>query len=376
MEASMSDTGSTAAHKAWSLPAFGQPLRYEARPTPVPHPRGALVRIESAMVHSYMAKVLDGSLGYATPPFPFVPGTNAIGRIAAVGREVFHVTPGDRVFLSPHLIADEPVAEPSQILIGLTAIGAAPSDGAANGSRRLQELWRDGVFSEIAHWPGSCVTPLGGLDAFGADRLIALAKLVVPFGGLLRSGLAGQVALVNGASGYYGSAGVMVALAMGARRVVAIGRDRSALERLAGTLGPRVVPAALGGDMAADMAAIQAAAQGKADVALDLLGQATSTASTLATLRSLKRGGRLVLMGSAKVPLELGFGEMLGNDWEVVGCFMYPRTAPARLAALVAGGQLDLSPVRVRTFPLDRLPEAIAAAAGMRDLDLTAVAPA
>lgn len=67
---------------------------------------------------------------------------------------------------------------------------------------------------------------------------------------------------------------------------------------------------------------------------------------------------------------------MLSNDWEVVGCFMYPKMAPARLAALVAGGQLHLSPVRVRTFPLDRLPEAIEAAAEMRDLDLTAVAPA
>lgn len=188
--------------------------------------------------------------------------------------------------------------------------------------------------------------------------------------------MAGRVALVNGASGYYGSAGVMVALAMGARKVVAIGRDRGALERLAGTLGPRVAPALVGGDMAADMATILAAAQGKADVALDLLGQASSTASTLATLRSLKRGGRLVLIGSAKVPLELSFGDMLSNDWEVVGCFMYPKMAPARLAALVAGGQLHLSPVRVRTFPLDRLPEAIEAAAEMRDLDLTAVAPA
>lgn len=132
------------------------------------------------MVLSYLAKVLDGSLGYATPPFPFIPGTNAIGRVASVGSEVFHVIPGDRVFLSPHLIADEPVAEPSRILIGLTAMGTARFDGAADGPRRLQQIWRDGVFAEIAHWPGSCVTPLSGLDAMGSDRLIALAKLVVP----------------------------------------------------------------------------------------------------------------------------------------------------------------------------------------------------
>ena len=30
-------------------------------------------------------------------------------------------------------------------------------------------------------------------------------------------------------------------------------------------------------------------------------------------------------MGSAEVPLELSFREMLANDWEVVGQFMYNR---------------------------------------------------
>lgn len=362
--------------KAWSLAAIGEPLRYEARPVPAPHARGVLVRIESAMVLSYMAKVLDGSIGYATPPLPFVPGTNAIGRVETIGSEVFHVAPGDLVFLSPHLIADEPTAEPAQILIGLTATGTARFAGVAEGSRRLQHIWRDGVFGELAHWPASCVTPLRGLDRLPSGRLIALAKLVVPYGGLLRGGVEpGHIVIVNGATGYFGSAGVMTALAMGAARVVAMGRDPAALRRLAEALGPRVVAAAVTGEMAADGAAVESAAGGKADVALDLLGQASSTVTTLAALHSLRRGGRLVLMGSASRPLELAFGDMLGNDWEVVGNFMYPKPAPARLAGLVEAGLLDLAPVRVRSFPLSRLPEAIAAATAMRDLDLTAVEP-
>jgi alcohol dehydrogenase len=353
-------------YRAWTLVAPGTPLRLETRQAPKPHPRGVVVRIESAMLLSYMAKVIDGSLSYALPPLPFVPGTNAIGRVEAVGAEVLHVAAGDRVFLSPHLVADEPADEPGQILIGLTAMGS--------GSAPLQEVWRDGVCAELAHWPAACVTPLKGLD----DRtdLIALAKLVVPYGGLLRAGIEpGQTVLVNGATGYYGSAGIMVALAMGASRVVAIGREAAALARLAGTLGPRVATAALTGEAAADLARIQDAAGGKADSALDLLGQAGSTASTGATLRSLRRGGRLVLMGSAGAPLEIGFGEMLANDWEVVGNFMYPAAAPGKLAALVRAGLLDLSPIRIRRFPLSELPAAIEAAAGMRDLDLTAVEP-
>lgn len=344
---------------------------------PALHPSGVLVRIESAMVLSYMAKVIDGSLGYALPPLPFVPGTNAIGVVQAVGSEVSHVAPGERVFLSPRFVASEPEESPSQILIGLTAMGTSRFDGVALGSRRLQEVWRHGVFGELAHWPASCVIPLRHVDRVPRERLIALAKLVVPYGGLLRAGVQpGQVIVINGASGYFGSAGVMTALAMGVARVIAAGRNGASLVSLARVLGPRVVPAVLTGtDMNADIAALQAAAGGPVDVGLDLLGHAASTATTLATLRSLRRGGRLVIMGSASAPLELTFGEMLSNDWEVVGNFMYSKTAPASLTALVASGLLDLTPVRLKRFPLSRLPDAITAATAMRDLDLTTVEP-
>lgn len=372
----MSDKRSGKNYRAWSLGAAGEGLKLIERPLDPPRPDGVQVRIEGAMVLSYMGKVLNGTLGYALPPLPFVPGTNAIGRVEAVGSEVFHVKPGDRVFLSPHLIADEPTAAPAQILIGLTATGTARFDGVAAGSLKLQQLWRDGAYGEVAHWPASCVTALGGLEKVPVEQAMALAKLVVPYGGLLRGRMeAGQVAIVNGASGYFGSAGVMAALAMGAGRVVAAGRDKDALSRLASALGSRVVPAQVGRGMEADLAALEEAAGGRADLALDLLGQAASTQTTLAVLRSLRRGGRLVLMGSATVPLEIAFGEMLSNDWEVIGNFMYPRQAPAQLAALVRSGLLDLSPVRARVFPFTRLPEAIAAAARMRDLDLTMVVP-
>jgi threonine dehydrogenase-like Zn-dependent dehydrogenase len=62
---------------------------------------------------------------------------------------------------------------------------------------------------------------------------------------------------------------------------------------------------------------------------------------------------------------------MLANDWQVLGCFMYPPDVPARLVALAASGQLDLSTLNVRRFPLDDLEKALDAAAGMRGLDLT-----
>jgi alcohol dehydrogenase len=359
-----------ATHKAWRLHAHND-LRFDDVITPKPAPDGVLVRIEAGMVLSYMGRVLSGAVPYSLPPMPFVPGTNAIGRVIAVGEHVTHVGQGDRVFLSPHLRGDVPDPEPPQILIGLTA--TVITDAAL----ALQARWRDGVFAEIAHWPAACVTPLTGLDDRPATELIGLAKLIVPFGGLQRAGLrGGQTIIVNGASGYFGSGAVMLAVAMGAGRVVAVGRKRDALERLNDVFGPRVIPAVVSGDDAAkDLAIIRHAAGGGADVALDLLGAAKSTSTTLSSLRALKRGGRLVLMGSAEVPLELSFREMLANDWEVVGQFMYARTAPGQLASIAAEGLLDLGKIVVTTFPLADFQRAVEAAALMQGLDLTAVIP-
>ena len=356
-------------HKAWRLHAHDD-LRFDTIETPRPAPDGVIVRIEAGMVLSYTGKVLSGSVPYTLPPMPFVPGTNAIARIIATGDNVTHVRSGDRVFLSPHLRGDVPAPVPPQILIGLTAMATTPEALA------LQARWRDGVFAEIAHWPATCVTPLSGLDDKPSTELIGLAKLIVPFGGLQRSGLrGGHTIIINGATGYFGSGAVMLAVAMGAARVVAVGRKQAALESLRETFGPRVIPAIVSGDAAMDLSIIRHAAGGGADVALDLLGAAKSTATTLASLRALKRGGRLVLMGSAEVPLELSFREMLANDWEVVGQFMYDRTAPAQLAALAADGLLDLGKIAVTTFELADFRQAVEAAALMQGLDLTAVVP-
>lgn len=287
-----------------------------------------------------------------------------------------HLKPGDRVFLSPHFVADERTADPAQILIGHTATGSSRFAGVAPASRRLQELWPDGVFAEKAHLPAAVATPLPEVNDALAAQLAALAKAVVPYGGLQRGRVEpGHIVIVNGATGYYGSAGVLVALAMGAARVVAAGRNAKALAALAERLGPRVVPAVVGGEVDADTRTLAGAAGRPADVALDLLGQAQSTATTLAVLRALGRGGRLVLMGSAAVPLPVTFGDMLSNDWEIIGNFMYRKDAPRQLAALAAAGLLDLAPIPITRFPLAEVPEAIRHAATMRGLDMTVVEP-
>jgi alcohol dehydrogenase len=73
--------------------------------------------------------------------------------------------------------------------------------------------------------PATAVSPADG--SISVDALGTLGKLVVPFGGLLRGRLTpGEVLVVIGATGSFGSAAVLLGCALGAERVVAAGRTR------------------------------------------------------------------------------------------------------------------------------------------------------
>lgn len=352
--------------KAWMLDQPGQPLALREVAQPLPRRGAVLVRMEAVPLLSYTRSYLEGKLPYAYPPGPFSPGTNGVGRVEAVGEGVVAFRVGQRVAVNPYWVADETVREPAQALLGLTAISA--------DSGALLAEFPHGTWRELAEFPAATLIPLDGLDSTPSARLAVLAKLAVPFGGLRRGRLAaGETVVVNGASGYFGSAAVLAALAMGASRVVALGRRAEPLQALVELGRGRVVPVVLSGEVAQDVAAIRAASGGGADLAFDMVGQASDPHATLAALRSLRRAGRLVLMGSMQVELPIAYQEMLLNNWELIGHFMYTRADYLALVALVASGQLPLDAVELKSYSFAALEEAIDAAGEMAGLQCTVV---
>ena len=321
--------------------------------------------MRAAPVLTYMADVVAGRLAnYAFPDMPFTPGTGGFGEVAEVGRGVHALRTGDRVVINPHYVADNAAPEPAQILIGLTRISP--------DSAPLQADWPDGSFAEYGHFPAAVLTQVPKSVDLPAPRLATFGKFAVPYGGLLGIGLqAGETLLVNGASGNFGSAAVLLGVALGCSRVIAAARDAKALAGVVWKAGPRAQPVLLTGNAERDVAALRSAAGGGADAAIDLVGRAGDAGATLATLRALRRGGRLSLMGSMTVPLPLPYGEMLINDWTVQGRFMYPRDAIGKLLMLAAGGTLSLDSVDVSTYPLAELPAAMAHSATQRGLQAT-----
>lgn len=342
--------------KAWRLDRLGGTLRFEDAPIPEPRAGGVVVKVEASTLMSYLKAYVEGRLPiYSPPDGPFTPGGNAIGIVHAVGREVYHVKVGQRVVTSSRIVANENAPEPAQFLLGITAGPAGKS---------LQADWRDGTLAEYTHVPKSCVTPIDGLGALGAAELSVLPRFAVPYGGLVRGRLAaGETIIVTGATGAYGSAAVLLSLALGAGRVVAAGRNGKALDALARLGGPRVATVALSAAVEADANALRAAAGGGAHIAFDMVGGAQDPNATLAALKSLRRDGRLVLMGSMAVPLPISYLDVMLNNLEIIGQFMYPQDTFMRLVELARAGLLNLRAIRARSFPLEALPAAMEAAA-------------
>jgi alcohol dehydrogenase len=355
--------------KAWRLEGLGKRLCFTDIPVPEIRPGSVLIRIEASPLLSYFKDYIEGRLAFYSPPKgEFTPGTNGVGVIEAIGRDVWHLKPGQRVVFSPHLVASENVEDPGQILIGLTAFG--------NGASNVQADWRDGSLAEYALAPVSTITPADHLENFNAAQLAVLNRFIVPYGGLLRGRLAaGETLVVNGATGAYGTAAVLLGVAMGAGKVVAAGRNEKRLAAVVRAAGPRVVPVKLSGDQQRDTAELTKAAGGRAQIALDLVGQATDSSATLAVLHSLSRGGRLVLMGSMTTSLSLSYSDLLRNNWEILGQFMYSSGAYRRLIDLLRVGLLDIRVIRPVTFPLARLREAADAAAKADNLECVVVQP-
>jgi alcohol dehydrogenase len=212
-----------------------------------------------------------------------------------------------------HFVARDNVEDRAQILIGLTAgVGAEP----------VLADWPDGTLAEYALMPVEAVTPAEGLDHLDAAHLAAVSRCIIPYGGLLRGRLAaGEMLVVNGATGAYGTAAVLLGIAMGAGRVIAAGRNRTALEAVSRVGGQRVSSVALTGDIKADAQRLRVASGGGAHMAFDIVGQAGDANATLAALHSQRRGGRLVLMGSMTTdlpgPLHHAHAEQLGNHRSV-----------------------------------------------------------
>ncbi|MHB8382563.1 MAG: alcohol dehydrogenase catalytic domain-containing protein [Candidatus Binataceae bacterium] len=357
--------------KAAVLNAFGAPLAIQTLPDPVLSTGGVIVDVIATGVTSYARAVFSGARNYMLE-LPVVPGPGGIGRVRAMGPDATKLRVGDWVFCDPTVRSRDGAANPDMILQGWTYRNAA--------ALPLHRFFHHGSFAEQMLVPTENVTRIGEIDAADAGRWTVLGRLLVPYGGLLAGDLrAGETLVVNGATGGFGSAGVAVALAMGAARVVATGRNVRALDDLVQRFGPRVRPARMTGIEADDRRLISERASGPIDLVLDFLPREATGAQVRAAALAVRPNGRVVLMGGVRADggeLPLPYVWLMQNNITVRGQFMYPRDAVARMLALVGSGLLDIAQFEITEFGLDDVNDAVThAAANAAPLQITVLRP-
>lgn len=191
--------------KQWQLPAFGLAnLELVEVPVPEPASRELLIRVAAISLNYRDKLVVEGELLPEMPALPFVPVSDMVGEVVAVGAGVTRFGPGDRVCGNfwAHWIDGEPPAEMARH--GRSLGGPLPGMLA-----QYVVLHEDVVVSAPTSLTDeeAATLPVAALTAWFA---------LVEMGGLR----AGQTVLVQGTGGV-ALFGLKIAQALGARVIVA-----------------------------------------------------------------------------------------------------------------------------------------------------------
>ncbi|GAA4836714.1 zinc-binding dehydrogenase [Actinomycetospora corticicola] len=319
----------------------GAALRLADVPEPDLRPDGVLLEVLAVHVPAYTDVVTQAGPRGGVPT-PLVMGVGGIGRVLAVGEDVFGFGVGD-VVAHVGLLGSDDVVAPEEFLTGWTGIGGRGERTPTIAA--MQDRWRDGTFAERTLARASALIRLPG--ATGAPHEALLGWFAIAAEALDRADLrAGHEVAVLGATGQLGTAGAHLALAAGASRVVAVGRNVDLLERLVG-VDPRVQAVPLV-DRAGTTAAI-----GEVDVVLDALGPVPSAEPTLAGLDAVRPGGAMVLVGGVREDLVIPYGLLMRRRLRLIGSWMSRRETLLRVWRQAAAGVLDLASLPVSTVGLD-----------------------
>ncbi len=323
--------------KAALLRAFGERLAIEDVPMPQPGNGEVLVKLRACGIDGTDLKLLDG-FGYV-PALPFIMGHEIAGEVATVGAAVSEFVPGDRVAVYNFVTCGSCVYCRSfrdQLclkMVGIVGVLDVPGGYAECVCLPAQQLIRlpdDVSFAAGATCCDAGMTALHAVDR--ADVRIGDRVLVIGIGGV----------------------GSIVTQLLAASGVEVIAADiDGAKEEWALEQGASAFSSATAEELVTQVRALSDGIG--ADRVIDVVGlESTMTAG----FASLRRGGRMVVVGYTPELFPLSGKELAQNEKEVIGTRAGRRDDLRRCLKLYARGALT-SIVR-QTFALDQVNEALA----------------
>ena len=324
--------------KAARLHAKESEFRIDEIEIPDPKPGEVRVKLNRAFVPPFILDITDPESDWILPARPFCPGFDSIGIVESVGENVLHLTPGQRVYCDVYYQSPNVNKKNDHCFLS--------NFGFYEESRELLARWPAGAFSQQCILPAECIIPIDKDIATTDSTLCRLGWLGTALRAFKKVNFqAGQDIAINGATGVLGSGAVLLALAMGANKVYALGRRESALKELS-ELDSRVI------------AANSLPENVSIDCALTCITGQDST-STEAMMASLKFGGQFAAVASTAEPLSLPLGWFIEHEIKLYGVMWFARSDITQLLSMIKSNVLDLSVIQTKEFPLEKINDAI-----------------
>ncbi len=312
----------------------GRGLALRELPTPHPGPGEVLVRVAACGICHTDLHFLDHGVPTAKTP-PIVLGHEASGTIEAAGEGVASPRVGDRVLLPA-------VYGCGRCRFCRTGRENLCSSLAFFGSSV------DGAFATHLLAPAHVPVPLPEGVPLEESAIVADA-VSTPFHAVRNRARVrpGETVAVFGCGGV--GMNVVQCAALAGGRVIAIDIDPQKLA-LAMELGAeRTIDATIESDLPR---AVRRRTDGGADVAFEAIGKPKTIRQAC---ESLRRGGRLCVVGYCAEEVALPAQRLMFHELEVIGSLGCPTSEYAPLLELVRAGRVRILPLVSAKVPLDRI---------------------
>jgi len=325
--------------RACVLTASGGPQHLQITDVPdAPTPAAGQVRvaIRAAALNHLDLFVADGLPGVEYR-FPHVVGADGAGVVESVGPGVGRVRPGDRVLINPG-VSDYTCefcrAGEHSLCVTYGMLGEhLPGTMAELVTVPEPNVAPIPTLSPSLSWAEAAAFSLVTLTAW---RMVVTRARVQP----------GETVLVWGIGGGVSLTAMRVAQLMGAKTIVTSSSDAKLRE--ARRLGAEVTLNHRTQNVAQEVRALTN--RRGVDVVVENVGEATWDAS----LRCLRRGGRLVTCGATTGPkVSLDLRRLFWHHWTILGSTMGNAAEYAEIVRRLGRG--ELRPVVDRVYPLEQV---------------------